>query len=68
MILQVVESQRKIEEPGLPFPVIILLEQCAKASEISTSYLEPNRPLFLKVNSPKQGQDSNQNKGHLGSM
>ena len=30
-------------------------------------YLEPNWPLFLKVNLPKQGLNSNQNKGHLGS-
>ena len=31
-------------------------------------YLEPNWPLFLKVNPPKQGRNSNQNKGpHLGS-
>ena len=31
-------------------------------------YLEPKRPLFLKVDPPKkQGQNSNQNKGHLGS-
>ena len=29
--------------------------------------LEPNWPLFLKVNPPKQGRTSNQNKGHLGS-
>ena len=27
----------------------------------------PNWPLFLKVNPPKQGPNSNQNKGHLGS-
>ena len=27
----------------------------------------PKRPLFLKVNAPKQGPNSNQNKGHLGS-
>ena len=31
-------------------------------------YLEPKWPLFLKVNPPKQGRNSNQNKGpHLGS-
>ena len=30
-------------------------------------YLEPKCPLFLKVNPPKQGLNSNQNKGHLGS-
>ena len=29
-------------------------------------YLEPNWPLFLKVNRPKQGP-FNQNNGHLGS-
>ena len=32
----------------------------------TTTYLEPNWPLFLKVNPPKQGL-FNQNKGHLGS-
>ena len=30
-------------------------------------YLEPQWPLFLKVNTTKRGQPSNQNKGHLGS-
>ena len=30
-------------------------------------YIEPNWPLFLKVNPPKQGRTSNQNKGQLGS-
>ena len=34
---------------------------------ISYMYLEPNWPLFLKVNPPKQGPNFNQNKGHLGS-
>ena len=30
-------------------------------------FLEPNWPLLLKVNPPKQGRISNQNTGHLGS-
>ena len=30
-------------------------------------YIEPKWPLFLKVNPPKQGLNSNQNRGHLGS-
>ena len=30
--------------------------------------MEPVCPLFWGVNPPKQGRNSNQNRGHLGSM
>ena len=31
------------------------------------TYLEPVCPLFWELNPPKEGRNSNQNKGHLGS-
>ena len=40
---------------------------CRISAINSSNYLEPNWPLFLKVNPPKQGRTSNQNKAHLGS-
>ena len=36
------------------------------AHSIQIHHESPNDLYFLKVNPPKQGQHSNQNKGHLG--
>ena len=40
---------------------------CMSTNIYVCTYLEPKWPLFLKVNPPKQGRNSNQNKGQLGS-
>ena len=41
--------------------------QCNWLTYVRYMYLEPNWPLFLRVNLPKQGPNSNQNNGHWGS-
>ena len=48
-------------------PICWAQVQCNWQTYVMYMYLEPNWPLFLRVNLPRQGPNSNQNKGHWGS-